>query len=238
MALQTIDTTHRRDTEQTTNTPQTVLITQWKKKITIIIETQSTTGDGEIIMPTVQIEKQKTEISIPTTTPCNTTTSEYDMPRDDRWEFPRQSLTFGPTLGEGEFGKVVQAEARGILKPDAVTPVAVKMLKEDHLDAHMIALVSEVEVMKMIGKHDNILNLLGVCSQNGPLYVIVEFAQHNNLKDFLIKHRPSPEYSNVDKDVLSDKDLLTYAYQVAAGMEYLHSKKCIHRDLAARIRIF
>ncbi|KAL1449672.1 hypothetical protein WDU94_002157 [Cyamophila willieti] len=170
----------------------------------------------------------------------DTTTSEYDIPRDDKWEISRQSVTLGHTLGEGAFGKVVRAEARSILKPDSVTTVAVKMLREDHLDAEMIALVSEVEVMKIIGKHVNIINLLGVCSQDGPLYVIVEFAQHNNLRDFLIKHRSPPEYSNVlvsadsSRVVLTEEDLASFAHQVANGMQYLHSKKCLHRDLAAR----
>lgn len=55
-------------------------------------------------------------------------------------------------------------------------------------------LVSEMEMMKMIGKHTNILNLLGVCTQDGPLYVIVEFAPHGNLRDFLRQHRPSSGY--------------------------------------------
>ena len=55
-------------------------------------------------------------------------------------------------------------------------------------------LVSEMEMMKMIGKHTNILNLLGCCTQNGPLYVVVEYAPHGNLRDFLRQHRPSSGY--------------------------------------------
>ena len=43
--------------------------------------------------------------------------------------------------------------------------VAVKMLKEGHTDNDMIDLVSEMDMMKMIGKHINIINLLGVCTQ-------------------------------------------------------------------------
>uniref|UniRef100_A0A8D8XMV5 receptor protein-tyrosine kinase n=1 Tax=Cacopsylla melanoneura TaxID=428564 RepID=A0A8D8XMV5_9HEMI len=121
-----------------------------------------------------------------------------------------------------------------------VTTVAVKMLKQGHSDADMMNLVSEMEVMKLIGQHDNIINLLGVCTQEGPLYVIVEYAAHNNLLDFLRKHRPSPKYVNERKCsdapelVLTDQHLLSFAHQVATGMDYLHSKKCIHRDLAAR----
>ena len=52
--------------------------------------------------------------------------------------------------------------------------------------------VHEMSIMKMIGHHDNIINLLGVCTQPSgkPLYVIVEFAKFGNLKDFLLARRP------------------------------------------------
>jgi hypothetical protein len=56
---------------------------------------------------------------------------------------------------------------------------------EGHTDNEMMDLVSEMEMMKMIGKHINIINLLGCCTQDGPLYVVVEFAPHGNLRDFL-----------------------------------------------------
>ncbi|CAH1731189.1 unnamed protein product [Aphis gossypii] len=116
--------------------------------------------------------------------------------------------------------------------------VAVKMLKDGHTDSDMIDLVSEMEIMKMIGKHLNIINLLGCCTQDGPLYVLMEFALHGNLRDFLRQHRPSSYYEpgigeNL-KNTLMEKDLLSFAHQVAKGMEYLSFRKCIHRDLAAR----
>ena len=56
----------------------------------------------------------------------------------------------------------------------------------------MIDLVSEMDIMKMIATASrggiaapNVINLLGVCTQDGPLYVIVEYAEHGNLRDFL-----------------------------------------------------
>ena len=49
---------------------------------------------------------------------------------------------------------------------------------EGHTDAELMDLVSEMEVMKMIGRHANIINLIGTCTQDGPLLVIVEFAPH------------------------------------------------------------
>lgn len=102
---------------------------------------------------------------------------------------------------------------------------------EGHTDNEMMDLVSEMEMMKMIGKHINIINLLGCCTQNGPLYVIVEFAPHGNLRDFLRQHRPSSGYEPAigmvekEKKTLTQKDLVSFAYQVAKGMEYLASRR-------------
>lgn len=92
-------------------------------------------------------------------------------------------------------------------------------------------LVSEMEMMKMIGKHINIINLLGCCTQNGPLYVVVEYAPHGNLRDFLRQHRSSSGYEPAigivekEKKTLTQKDLVSFAYQVARGMEYLASRR-------------
>lgn len=95
----------------------------------------------------------------------------------------------------------------------------------------MMDLVSEMEMMKMIGKHINIINLLGCCTQGGPLFVVVEYAPHGNLRDFLRQHRTSSGYEPAigivekEKKTLTQKDLVSFAYQVARGMEYLASRR-------------
>ncbi|XP_063167278.1 fibroblast growth factor receptor 1 isoform X2 [Candoia aspera] len=174
-------------------------------------------------------------------TPMLAGVSEYELPEDPRWELPRDRLILGKPLGEGCFGQVVLAEAIGLDKdkPNRVTKVAVKMLKSDATEKDLSDLISEMEMMKMIGKHKNIINLLGACTQDGPLYVIVEYASKGNLREYLQARRPpGMEYcynpTHVPEEQLSFKDLVSCAYQVARGMEYLASKKCIHRDLAAR----
>lgn len=61
---------------------------------------------------------------------------------------------------------MVKAEVASVISTGSSgSIVAVKMLKEGHTDSDMIDLVSEMDMMKMIGKHINIINLLGVCTQ-------------------------------------------------------------------------
>uniref|UniRef100_A0A4W4E523 Fibroblast growth factor receptor n=1 Tax=Electrophorus electricus TaxID=8005 RepID=A0A4W4E523_ELEEL len=167
--------------------------------------------------------------------------SEYELPQDPRWELSRDRLVLGKPLGEGCFGQVVMGEVLGMDKdkPNRITKVAVKMLKSDATEKDLSDLISEMEMMKIIGKHKNIINLLGACTQDGPLYVVVEFASKGNLREYLRARRPlGMEYcynpDQVPVENMSIKDLVSCAYQVARGMEYLASKKCIHRDLAAR----
>jgi len=76
-------------------------------------------------MPIVKIEKQK----LSQVSSDQTLISEYELPVDIDWELPREMLTLGKILGEGEFGKVVMADGKDLLKEGINSIVAVKMLK-------------------------------------------------------------------------------------------------------------
>ncbi|XP_043453660.1 fibroblast growth factor receptor 2 isoform X8 [Prionailurus bengalensis] len=206
-----------------------------RRQVTVSAESSSSMNSNT---PLVRIT---TRLSSTADTPMLAGVSEYELPEDPKWEFPRDKLTLGKPLGEGCFGQVVMAEAVGIdkEKPKEAVTVAVKMLKDDATEKDLSDLVSEMEMMKMIGKHKNIINLLGACTQDGPLYVIVEYASKGNLREYLRARRPpGMEYSydinRVPEEQMTFKDLVSCTYQLARGMEYLASQKCIHRDLAAR----
>lgn len=214
---------------------------QWNKKVIVIKPAPDASNPDAVIVPIVKIEKQRTT-QMQSANNDPQPISEYEFPMDSNWEFPRSQLVLGKTLGEGAFGRVVMAEANSLVKNGFGSVVAVKMVKEGHTDSDMASLVHEMEVMKMIGKHINIINLLGCCSQGGPLYVIVEYAPHGNLKDFLKKNRPRSEFDipfiakteeeeyDPDKLNLTQKHLISFAFQIARGMEYLASRRVRLRD--------
>ena len=162
--------------------------------------------------------------------------SEYEFQEDPKWEFPREKLELGEVLGEGAFGRVVKGTVYSVpieyvengdnndgriritdFSEDMST-VAVKMLKEGHTDADMIDFVKEMEIMKMIGQHRNIINILGVCSQPSGqnLLVIVEYAEHGNLRDFLRSRRPEmgEDLSLVGDRIVCLRDMLSFGWQV------------------------
>uniref|UniRef100_A0A914NCS9 Protein kinase domain-containing protein n=1 Tax=Meloidogyne incognita TaxID=6306 RepID=A0A914NCS9_MELIC len=53
--------------------------------------------------------------------------------------------------------------------------------------------VSEMQILKTIGHHPNILRLIGCCTGLGPLLVILELCVHGNLRDFMRRHRPKEQ---------------------------------------------
>ncbi|KAL0596212.1 Mast/stem cell growth factor receptor Kit [Plecturocebus cupreus] len=113
------------------------------------------------------------------------------LPYDHKWEFPRNRLSFGKTLGAGAFGKVVEATAYGLIKSDTAMTVAVKMLKPSAHLTEREALMSELKVLSYLGNHMNIVNLLGACTIGGPTLVITEYCCYGDLLNFLRRKRDS-----------------------------------------------
>lgn len=69
-------------------------------------------------------------------------------------------------LGAGAFGRVYRATAINLKRGQARTTVAVKMMKSRTDSAQLKALRSEVKIMIHIGRHINIVNLLGAHSKD------------------------------------------------------------------------
>ncbi|CAG2188023.1 FLT1 [Mytilus edulis] len=113
------------------------------------------------------------------------------------------TLVVGMVLGQGHFGRVIKAEAIGILENKNCSTVAVKTPK-------------------------------------GELMVIIEYCHFGNLRNYLIQKKETfkdpkdnklPDnlingpLEDANGPLLSTNNLISWAFQVARGMEYLTSKK-------------
>ena len=60
----------------------------------------------------------------------------------------------------------LKATAVGIVKGEDVSTVAVKMAKPPVDKAHLTSLMGEIKIMQHLGKHLNVVNLLGAVTVN------------------------------------------------------------------------
>ncbi|CAG0905656.1 unnamed protein product, partial [Darwinula stevensoni] len=88
------------------------------------------------------------------------------LPYDEHWEFPAEMLRLGEVLGQGAFGIVIKAVARGIRPSEPETTVAVKKSKPHSDLVHFKVLMKEIKMITHLGKHLNVVNFLGACSEN------------------------------------------------------------------------
>ena len=130
------------------------------------------------------------------------------------------SYSIQTQLGEGTFGLVSRARA-----PDG-THVALKKIvprKEDQ--GFPITALREIRILKSI-KHTNIVELLDIAIESGNLskrgstYMVFGLMDHD-----LAGLLRNPEVE------LDASHIKTYMQQLLTGLEFLHRREIIHRDL-------
>uniref|UniRef100_A0A8C7YL80 Tyrosine-protein kinase n=1 Tax=Oryzias sinensis TaxID=183150 RepID=A0A8C7YL80_9TELE len=138
-------------------------------------------------------------------------------------QFEERHLKFLQLLGKGNFGSVEMCRYDP-LQDNTGEVVAVKKLQHS-TEEHMRDFEREIEILKSL-QHENIVKYKGVCYSAGRrnLRLIMEYLPFGSLRDYLIKN----------KDRIDHQKLVHYASQICKGMEYLSSKRYIHRDLATR----
>ncbi|KAJ1354120.1 hypothetical protein KIN20_010939 [Parelaphostrongylus tenuis] len=189
-----------------------------------------------------------------------------DFPeKHDIWEIERRNLIIfeEEKLGSGAFGSVYLGKLLGksCARKDFNSPlsvnlmraesceVAVKMLPEYADDISRGEFLREIGLMKSLGYHERLVNMLACITESEPLCLVVEYCNDGDLLRFLrerckymlkldaegVNYHEPPLDSNYDIDmVITLKQLLMFAVQISYGLEYISSKGFVHRDVAAR----
>ncbi|XP_041853686.1 insulin-like growth factor 1a receptor [Melanotaenia boesemani] len=156
--------------------------------------------------------------------------SAAEMYTPDEWEVAREKITMHRELGQGSFGMVYEGIAKGVIKDEPETRVAIKTVNESASLRERIEFLNEASVMKEFNCH-HVVRLLGVVSQGQPTLVIMELMTRGDLKS----HLRSLRKENTTSQVLPPlKKMIQMAGEIADGMAYLNANKFVHRDLAAR----
>lgn len=187
------------------------------------------------------------------------------------WELERHRLRFLNLIDEGQFGQVWRCKLR-LPSTDTTTcsnnteqTVAVKTLKTSASkdERGREDLLAEIEIMKLVCKHPNVVKMLHCCTsnsqlvENAPILLVMEYVELGKLQSFLKSSRVNHHYATTtnattslqqqhynnltgntkatsSSDHLTSRDLIKFIYHVAKGMEYISSQCIVHRDLASR----
>nr|XP_033814713.1 serine/threonine-protein kinase B-raf isoform X5 [Geotrypetes seraphini] len=130
----------------------------------------------------------------------------------DDWEIPDGQITVGQRIGSGSFGTVYKGKWHG--------DVAVKMLNVIAPTPQQLqAFKNEVGVLRKT-RHVNILLFMGY-STKPQLAIVTQWCEGSSLYHHL--HIIETKFEMIK--------LIDIARQTAQGMDYLHAKSIIHRDL-------
>ncbi|XP_055532558.1 tyrosine-protein kinase-like otk isoform X2 [Wyeomyia smithii] len=120
-------------------------------------------------------------------------------------------------------------------------PVMVKALtkvKDEHCCSEFRR---QLELFRTVS-HKNVVKLFGLCRDKDPHYLLLEYTDWGDLKQFLLATAPnsSPNGSVESKSTtakpppLNVPQTLALAHQIGRGMDAIYKARIIHKDLATR----
>ncbi|GMR59875.1 hypothetical protein PMAYCL1PPCAC_30070 [Pristionchus mayeri] len=189
----------------------------------------------------------------------------YALPKKvDIWEIDRRNVdVYATKLGSGAFGAVYLGKLIGTTlgNHDATSPLGVNLMRAENCEVAIKTLpesadeeskqefLREIMLMKSIGFHERLVNMMACVTESEPYLLVVEYCAGKDLLGFLrerckymmklddqgINYAEPSEEDGVDLAmIITMKQLYMFAVQISYGLEYLSQKGFVHRDVAAR----
>lgn len=125
-----------------------------------------------------------------------------------------------PVIGRGAYGRVLSA-----VSCEDGQNVAMKVVSPQQMSAR--ALAREVDVLRRVRGHDNVIHLLDVLECNGEWYLITELCEGGDLLDRLITNGPYDE-----------ETCAAVIYNVASALDHVHRCGFVHCDVKPENLVF
>lgn len=123
-------------------------------------------------------------------------------------------------VGEGTYGVVYRARTN---KTGEI--VALKKIRLEQEDEGVPSTaIREISLLKEM-KHDNVVRLLDIVHSEAKLYLVFEFLDLD-LKKYMDKVEKVGDGEGLGPDIVKK-----FTYQLIKGVNYLHSRRILHRDL-------
>ncbi|KJH44101.1 SH2 domain protein [Dictyocaulus viviparus] len=140
-----------------------------------------------------------------------------------KWEYPSTSIQVGDSITSRASVEIKQGKLTKY--NGTVVDVAIKMIKNksDISKQQVRDMVKEARLLRNLD-HPNIIRFYGVCLLEQPIYILFELLAEGPLDVYLAKN----------KEKISGTERLEMVMNIAWGLEYLHSREILHRDIATK----
>lgn len=154
-----------------------------------------------------------------------------------QWEIVRKDIHLVDLIAKGSFVEVWQGRMRKYPRRNDIMKVAVKRIVSEVTDKERRFFLAELEILKAIHPHPNILPLISCYTASDPWLMIVEYAAEGSLYQFLQQRRPGNlrveinhddgESVTISSHSLDAHKLLSMAVQVVNGLLHINRYKMI-----------
>ncbi|CAL9759374.1 unnamed protein product [Musa acuminata subsp. burmannicoides] len=197
------------------------------------VDSEENKGKGEILVGDEVSEEELRELWLQDTPEDFTGTSSYSTMNDDESCSTTTETTFtispngrlkrkikswmrGMLLGSGSYGMVYE----GISDEGIFFAVKEVSLLDQGSNAEqcIIQLEQEIALLSQF-EHENIVQYYGTDKEDSKLYIFLELVTQGSLSSLYQKYR------------LQDSQVSAYTRQILNGLNYLHERNIVHRDI-------